>query len=80
MKRYNCCGVSGINREVLYHRRYFAGCSMLFNYALWYCIDCIDLNCRRLYCIKLRTPSYELYSFNAYILCDSNNENDSYDL
>ena len=37
-----------------------------------------DLNCKRLCCSKLRTPSYELCVFNVYLPCDTNNENDSY--
>ena len=76
---YNCYGVSGMNIEVLYHGRPFGGCSVLFNSALSHCINFIDLNCKRLCCIKLRTPSYELYVFNVYLPCDTNNENDSYD-
>ena len=76
---YNCYGVSGMKSEVLYHGRPFGGCSVLFNSALSHCIDFINLNCRRLCCIKLRTPSYELYVFNVYLPCNTNNENDSYD-
>ena len=76
---YNCYGVSGMNSEVLYHDRPFGGCYVLFNSALLHCIDFINLNCKRLCCIKLRTPSYELYVFNVYLPCDTNNENDSYD-
>ena len=56
---YNCYGVSGMNSEVLYHGRPFGGCSVLFNSALLHCIYFIDLNCKRLCCIKLRTASYE---------------------
>ena len=76
---YNCCGVSGMNSEVLYNGRPFGGCSVPFNSALSHCIDFINLNCKRLCCIKLKTPSYELYVFNEYLTCDTNNENDSYD-
>ena len=68
-----------MNSEVLYHGRPFGGCSVLFNSALSHCIDFIDLNCKRLCSIKLRTPSYELYVFNVYLPCDTNNENDSYE-
>ena len=49
---------------------------MLFNSALSHCIY---LNSKRLCCIKLGTPSYELYVFNVYLPCDTNNENDLYD-
>ena len=52
---------------------------MLFNSTLSHCIVFIDLNCKRLCCIKLRTLSYELYVFNVCLPCDTNNENDSYD-
>ena len=76
---YNRYGVSGMNSEVLYHGRPFGGCSVLFNSVLSHCIDIIDLICKRLCCIKLRTPSYELYVLNVYLPCDTNNENDSYD-
>ena len=76
---YNFYGVSGMNSEVRYHGRPFGGYYVLFNSALSHCIDFIDLNCKRLWCIKLRTPSYELYVFNVYLPCDTNNENDSYD-
>ena len=55
-----------MNSEVLYHGWRFGGCSVLFNSALLHCIDFIDLYCKRLCCIKLRTPSYELYVFNVY--------------
>ena len=54
LRWYNCYGVSGKNSEVLYHGRPFGGCSVLFNYALSHCIDCIDLNYKRLCYIKLR--------------------------
>ena len=64
-----------MNSEVLYHGRPFSGCSVVFNHALSHCIDFIDLNCKRLCCIKLRTPNYELYVFNVYLPCDTNNEN-----
>ena len=65
---YTCCGVSGMNSEVLYYGRPFGGCSVLFNSALSHCIDFIYFNCKPLSCIKLRTPSYELYVSNIYIL------------
>ena len=73
---YNCCGASAMNSELLYQGRTFGGCSVLFNSALSHCIDFIDLNSKRLCCIKLRTPGYELYVFNVYLPCDTNNEND----
>ena len=71
---YNCYGVSGMN-----HGRPSGGCSVLFKYALSHCIDFIDLSCKRACCIKLRTPSNELYVFNLYLPCDINNESESYD-
>ena len=66
-----------MNSEVLYHELPFGGCSVLFNYELLHCIDFTDLNCQRLCCIKLRTPSYEIYVFNVYLPCDTINEYDS---
>ena len=68
-----------MNSEVIYHGQPFGGCSVLLTSAFSHCIDCIYLNCKNLYCIKLRTPSYELDVFNVYLPCDTNNENVSYD-
>ena len=61
-----------MNSEGLCHGRPFGGCSVLFNSALSHCIYCIDLNCKHLCCIKLRTPSYKSYVFNVYLPCDTN--------
>ena len=41
---------------------------MLFDSALLHCIYFIGLNCKRLCCIILRTPSYELYVFNVILI------------
>ena len=61
-----------MNSEVIYHGRPFGGCSVLLTSALSYCIDFIDLNCKNLCCIKLRTPSYELdvsmYTYHVILI------------
>ena len=31
---YNCCGVSGMNSEVLYNERPFGGCSVLYIFLI----------------------------------------------
>ena len=70
---FNTCGISGMNENVLIQGRRYGGCSFLYKKSLSANVTCIDMNSKRVCCIRLEMKSFDSYVFNVYFPCDTNN-------
>ena len=70
---FNTCGISGMHENVLIQGRRYGGCSFLYKKSLSANVICIDMNSKRVCCIRLEMKSFVLYVFNVYFPCDTNN-------
>ena len=62
-----------MNENVLIQGRRYGGCSVLHKKSLSANVTCVDMNSKRVCCIRLEMKSFDLYVFNVYFPCDTNN-------
>ena len=56
---FNTCGISGMNENVLIQGHRYGGCSFLYKKSLSANVTCIDMNSKRVCCIRLEMKSFD---------------------
>lgn len=68
---FNTLGISGMNENVIIYGRRYGGCSFLINKSLSAITTYIELNSKRVCCIRIKAQFGFLYVFNVYMPCDT---------